>query len=58
MLADLNDAALIEDNDFVGVANRAQAVSDNQRCAAFKNSFQGLLNQKLGFGVHRRGGFI
>ena len=58
VFAGFNDAALIEDNDFVGVANRAQAVGDDQGSAAFKDPFKGLLDQKFGLGIHRRGGLI
>ncbi len=50
--ADFCDPPAVQDNDLIRIANRAQAMSDDQRRATVEHSFQGLLNQVLGFSIH------
>ena len=38
--------------------NRAEAVSDDQRGPAGKQTIQGFANEQLGLGVHARSGFV
>lgn len=47
----LNDPSPVDDDDAVGVPDRAEAVSDHQRGPAFHESFEGLLHKRLGLGV-------
>lgn len=45
MTADLGDASAIEGDDFISIANRIQAISDDQSGATLEYFFQGLLYQ-------------
>ena len=58
MRADLGDAAALEHDQPVGLAQRAQAVGDGDRRAALDQVVERHLNLALGFGVDRRGGFV
>src|SRR5690606_349155 len=49
----LDDAALIEDEDPVGVGNRRQAVRDDERRPSTAESIESALDLVLGLGVER-----
>src|SRR6516225_3523360 len=51
-------AAFMEDQDAVGMLNRAEAMGDDQRRAAGKQLIQGLAYEQFGLGVHAGGGFV
>ena len=51
-------AALVEDENAVGVLNGAQAMGDDERGAAGEQAVERFANQQLGFGVHAGGGFV
>ena len=51
-------AALVEDDDFVGVADRAQAVGDDERGAAVDEAVDGFLHELFGDDVEAAGGFV
>ena len=49
----LDEAAAVEDEDAVGVADRREAVCDDERRAARGQRPQGMQQQRLGAGVDR-----
>ena len=49
----LDEAAALEDDDQVGVADRAQPVRDHERRAALEQLVEVLLDRALGLGVER-----
>src|SRR5215218_5338960 len=49
MVAVLDDASVIEDQDAVELAHRRQTVGDDQRRAATHQAMHGVLDQGLGF---------
>src|ERR1041384_5449608 len=49
----LDDPALLEDQDDVGVHHRAEPVSDNDRALASEQSIEGLLHEVLGLRIER-----
>ena len=49
----LHDVAVLHDEDRVGVADRGQAVRDDEACPTFAQPVHRLLHQQLGAGVHR-----
>ena len=51
-MAALDDAPVLDDADEVGVADRTQAVGDDQGGAAAQQPFQRGLDERLGDGVH------
>ena len=53
-----DDAAFFHDDDDVGVANRGQAVRDDEGRAALAQGVHGLLDVHLGAGIDRRGGLV
>ena len=56
--ADLDDAAVVEDDDAVGVADGAEAVGDDEGGAALLQLLQRLLDEVLALAVERRGGLV
>ena len=58
MRATGDDFAFVEDEDAVGVLNRAEAVCDDQHDAALGELFDGELNVVLALGVECRSRFI
>src|SRR5689334_11647975 len=58
MGAALDDAAILHDDDFVGVLHGRQAMRDHERRAIAHEADQRLLDPPLGFVVQRRGGFV
>ena len=51
-----DDASVVEDDDLVGVHDRGEPVGDHDRRAAGEGLGQGLLDERLGFGVEVAGG--
>ena len=45
------DFAFVEDDDFVGLLDRAQAVGDDERGTALHQLFDRFLDELLGFGI-------
>src|SRR5208283_5004877 len=58
MAAALDDAAVVDDADLVGLCDRRQAVGDDDRRSALTQGMQRLLDRLLGFGVERRGRLV
>ena len=58
MRAALDDFAMVDHEDLVGRADRAQAVRDHEAGAAFHQPQQGLLDVLLGPGVDAAGGLV
>ncbi|MFI7402553.1 hypothetical protein ACIBW9_19150 [Streptomyces sp. NPDC049541] len=58
MGAAFDDAALVEDDDLVGVAHGRQAVHDGDGRATGGQAVQRLLHRPLGAGVQRAGGLV
>ena len=54
----LDDPAALHHHDIVGLVHGGQAVRDGDRRAAFRQLFQSLAEQRLGFGVERAGGLV
>ena len=54
----LDDAAMLEHHDQIGVADGRQAVGDHERGALRAQRGHGVLDQHLGAGVDRRRGFV
>ena len=53
-----NDTAMIDNDDLVCIANRAQAVGNDDRGTAFHQPFQCYLNDFFRFRIESRRGFI
>src|ERR1700736_368933 len=51
-------AALVEDEDAVGVLNGAESVRDHESGAAAEEAVEGVANLQLGLRVHAGGGFV
>lgn len=58
MAAGFGQAALVEDQDAVGVADGGQAVGDDDGGAALHEFFDGGLDELFGFGVDAAGGLV
>ena len=58
MVAVLDDASVVEDQDAVERAHRLQRVRDDERRAAPHQRLHGVLDQGLRLAVETRGGFI
>ena len=58
MGAAFDDAAFVEDDDGVGVADGGETVSDDDGGAAAHDGFEGLLDGAFAFGVEGGGGFV
>src|SRR5882672_3951982 len=58
MVAVLDDASVVEDQNAVELAHRRQTVGDDERRAAPHQRFHGVLDQGLRLAVETRGGFI
>src|SRR5581483_4315904 len=58
MRSRLDDAAIVHHDDEIRVANRAQAVSDDQRRAPFEDAIEILLDCPLALVVQSAGGFV
>ncbi len=58
MLALLHDVAVVHHQDQVGVADGGQAMGDDEAGAALHQGVHRLLDQHLGVGIHRTGGFV
>ena len=56
--AGLDDRAVVEDKDAVGMANRAQAMGDHERRPAVQQLLEALLDQPLALAVQVAGGFV
>ena len=56
--AGFGQAAVVEDQDAVGVADGRQAVGDDDGSAALHEFFDGRLDELLGFGVDAAGGLV
>ena len=54
----LDDVAVLHHQDGVGVADRGQAVGDDEARAALAQRVHRLLDQQLRAGIHRAGGLI
>ena len=54
----LNDFAIFDDDDLVGIAYRGQAVSNDETGARIYQALQCFLDARFGAGVHAGGGFI
>ena len=53
-----DDAAVVDDDDVVGIADRAQAVGDDDGRAAFHEAVQGSLDDLFAFRIESRRRFI
>ena len=58
MGAALDDSALVEDDDLVGVADRGQPVGDRERGPSLGQPLELGLHGVLGLGVKRAGGLV
>ncbi len=58
MRAALDNFAVIDHQNFIGIAHGAEAVGDDKRGAAFHQPLERLLDELLGGGVHAGGGLI
>ncbi len=58
MSATFDDAALIEDEDKVGFADRAESMGYNKRSPALEESFEGALEARFGNTVDGARGFV
>ena len=58
MGAFLDDAAVLHDQDAVGLEHGRQPMRDDQRGAALHQLLQRRLHQRLALGVERRGGLV
>ena len=58
MRAALDDAAVVEDDDLVGVAHRGEAVRDRDHRPALREPLERGLHRALGLRVERRGGLV
>src|SRR5215470_8317345 len=54
----LSDAAFMHNDDLVTTLNRRQAVSDDDRCAAFHKAIDCFSDLYLSFRIHARRGFV
>ena len=54
----LDDEAVVQDDDPAGLADRRQAVRDDDRGAAGEQAAQALLDRRLGVEVDVRGGLV
>ena len=58
MRAALDDRALVEHDDFIGVDDGREAMRDDQRGAAARDAVERVLDLALGEGIERRGRFV
>ena len=58
VIADFGDAAFLEDNDAIGLAERADPVRDRDSGSTLDQDIERFLNLSFGFRVDRRGGFV
>jgi hypothetical protein len=58
VVAGLDDAAVVEHGDLVGVADGGQAVRDGDGGSALGQGVEGLLDGPFGFGVQSAGGLV
>ena len=58
VVAAFDDAALVHDEDLVGVADGGKAVGDDDGGASGQEALKGLLNEFFRGGVHAGGGFV
>ena len=54
----LNNASALHHQNLVGAANGGEAMGDDERRAPLHEIGQPFLNQRLGFRVEARGGFV
>ena len=54
----LDDFAIIDHDNPIGIPDGAQPVGDHKTCAALHKVKQGFLDAYLGAGIHTAGGFI
>src|SRR5882762_9152722 len=52
------EAALVEDENTVGMLNRAETMRDDQRGAAAEQAVEGIADLQLGLGIHARSSFV
>src|SRR5437763_7737023 len=58
VIAGLRDAAFLENNDHVRLANRTESMRDRDRCSTGHDAADVVLNRALGFGIERRRCFV
>jgi hypothetical protein len=58
VVAGLDDAAMVEHDDLVGVADGGQPVGDGDGGAALGEGVEGMLDGSFGFGVQGAGGLV
>ena len=58
MGAGLDDPAVVDDEDLVGVADRREPVRDDQGRPALEGGVEGALDRGLGLGVEVGGGLV
>ena len=58
VIAKLLNFAPFEDNDLIGFADGGEAVGDDNRGAVAHQLGKGILDQRFGFRIHRRGCFV
>ncbi len=54
----LDDLAMVDDDHIIGIADGAEAVSDDETGTPFHQAQQRLLDTRLGAGVNRGGRFV
>jgi hypothetical protein len=54
----LHDVTVFDDHDPISVADRGQAMRDDERGPAFQDATKGLLDEQLGSCIHRGGRLI
>ena len=52
------EAALVEDEDTIGVLDSAEAMRDDQRGAAAEQAVESIADLQLSLGIHAGGGFV
>ena len=58
MGAGFGDGALFEEDDAIGLADGAEAVSNDKDCAVVHGAIEGFLHQRFGFRIQGGGGFV
>jgi len=58
MAAQLGNAAILNDDDAIGITNGRETVSNDKAGTAFEQLVHAFLDQRLGEGIHAAGGFV